>query len=390
MKNKGVEILKEVSTKNLNNEEIMTLASDIIWHIISINDKIDSELIQNFVEENGNDAVVEVLLTKDKDQSTKKFVEIVNGMAQVPQIMQKLIESGILETVKLVNDLYIEDTDIISVNVDTMKRITSNRAGREAVLRKNLIPNVLKNISTSSQQENTSAVMSGLSIIDNLTKSDEGKKALRENNTAKEVSEVLNQYKNNQKVIQMGVKCYSKISEEGDIKKEMTILVHLNKQEKIDLKEVEKSITLTSNYLLFDDHSNKVNETDNRKVLIDVFQKINTEDDKAETQEKREETAKAKLSANGKFMLLFNRLFQNKSANEEDKKTVFNIVEENLKKNWENAKKILGFDQSLKAKKVEKEEDTDDDDEEEEVVRMDYLDSFKEIKKQRETLIRKK
>ena len=38
-----------------------------------------------------------------------------------------MIESGIIETVKLVNDLYNDDIEIISINFDTMKKISSNR-----------------------------------------------------------------------------------------------------------------------------------------------------------------------------------------------------------------------------------------------------------------------
>lgn len=46
-------------------------------------------------------------------------------MVQVPQLIPKMIESGIIETVKLVNDLYNDDLDIINTNFETMKKISS-------------------------------------------------------------------------------------------------------------------------------------------------------------------------------------------------------------------------------------------------------------------------
>jgi hypothetical protein len=49
----------------------------------------------------------------------------VNALVQVPQLIPKMIESGIIETVKLVNDIYNDDLEIINTNFETMKKISS-------------------------------------------------------------------------------------------------------------------------------------------------------------------------------------------------------------------------------------------------------------------------
>ena len=53
-------------------------------------------------------------------------MKILNGLSQIPQLVQRLIDSGVIETCKLVNDIYIDDSEIITTNFETMKKISSN------------------------------------------------------------------------------------------------------------------------------------------------------------------------------------------------------------------------------------------------------------------------
>jgi hypothetical protein len=69
--------------------------------------------------------VIEMLLSKSKGPASKPFIKVVNGLVQVNQLIPRLIESGIIETVKLVNDIYNDDLDIINTNFETMKKISS-------------------------------------------------------------------------------------------------------------------------------------------------------------------------------------------------------------------------------------------------------------------------
>ena len=52
-------------------------------------------------------------------------MKILNGLSQIPQLVQRLIDSGVIETCKLINDIYIDDPEIITTNFETMKKISS-------------------------------------------------------------------------------------------------------------------------------------------------------------------------------------------------------------------------------------------------------------------------
>ena len=54
----------------------------------------------------------------------KPYIKIINGLVQIPQLIQKLIDSGLIETVKLINDLYFDDFEAISLNFDTLRKIS--------------------------------------------------------------------------------------------------------------------------------------------------------------------------------------------------------------------------------------------------------------------------
>jgi hypothetical protein len=47
------------------------LAGDIIWKCISFNDEIDMELAKMFSDTLGHEAVIEILLSKEKSKSSK-------------------------------------------------------------------------------------------------------------------------------------------------------------------------------------------------------------------------------------------------------------------------------------------------------------------------------
>ena len=93
-----------------------------------------------------------------------------------------LIESGLIETVKLINDLYFDNFEAISVNFNTLKKITNLKIGREILMKKNLIPNILKNIKLAANHKSSEVIITGLQILDNLSRSDEGKTTLRNEN----------------------------------------------------------------------------------------------------------------------------------------------------------------------------------------------------------------
>ena len=69
----------------------------------------------------------------------------------------------------------------------------------------------MKNINIACTNNHIKATISGLTILDNLAKVDEGKFALIHNETVLEVSKVLENCDNDENVVQVAAKIFSKI-----------------------------------------------------------------------------------------------------------------------------------------------------------------------------------
>ena len=67
--------------------------------------------------------------------------------------MNKLLENNLTDTIKLINDTYIDDINILNMNSDTTKKVSNLKNGREEILKKNLIPSILKNLVKSAQKK---------------------------------------------------------------------------------------------------------------------------------------------------------------------------------------------------------------------------------------------
>ena len=103
--------------------------------------------------------------------------------------------------------------------------------GRQFLISRNLIPNLLKNINIASVANHIKATYSGLTILDNLSKVDEGKLALKQNNAVVEIGKILEISDYDENVVEMGSKIFSKICTTEDLLKE------LQKIEIINLKQ---------------------------------------------------------------------------------------------------------------------------------------------------------
>ena len=219
---------------NIANEQIVTVShsynfsfqqtSDIIWKLLSIYDVVDQELAKLFVEKGGQDGIIEILLSKQPGPGSYPLIKILNGLVQVPQLINKLLDSGLAETVKLVNDLYADDVNILSMNFDTMRKISNQKNGRDFLVKKNLVPSLLNNIKKCADHENPQAVINGFSVLDNLSRDEAGKEAIKEANAMEILSDVLNTFDNDERVLKMGAKIYSKISKEEDMRQQLEIV----------------------------------------------------------------------------------------------------------------------------------------------------------------------
>ena len=112
----GIEVLRQIAQKNLHNEAIMKQISNLILKLTSVNGNVDQELAQKFVEAKGHEAVIEMLLSKDKDSGSVPLIKCLNNLCQVPQLINKLLDAGLAETIKLVNDMYSDDIGVVRMN----------------------------------------------------------------------------------------------------------------------------------------------------------------------------------------------------------------------------------------------------------------------------------
>ena len=151
----GLEILKNVALKNVQNEDLFKQVSDIIVKLTSLYGNVDQELAQKFVAEKGHEAVIEMLLSKNKGPASVPLIKCLNNLCQVPQLINKLLDAGLAESIKLVNDMYSDDIVILRMNLDTMKKVSNQKTGREYLIKKGIVPSILNNVKNAVIEEIT-------------------------------------------------------------------------------------------------------------------------------------------------------------------------------------------------------------------------------------------
>ena len=58
------------------------------------------------------------------------MIKWLNNLCQVPQLIIKILNSGLAEEIKSVNDLYFDDAQVIRINLATMKKVTNQKTRR--------------------------------------------------------------------------------------------------------------------------------------------------------------------------------------------------------------------------------------------------------------------
>jgi len=194
------------------------------------------------------------------------------------------------------------------------------KIGREFLLDKKLIPNLLKNISIAALHKDVKAVVTGFSIVDNLSKSDLGKEELKKNGAIDHISKILDHFENDDKVLQMGSKIYSKIATKEDMLFEIEKLrkiyekkdysdcnlniIHILNFHNYIVQEANKSMMLISNLMIVDELGKLLLLPENMKLLQGLFQEIMN----ISLSDKTPEYIKTYVILNKCFMTVFNRL----------------------------------------------------------------------------------
>ena len=344
----GVGILHTIIIKNITKDEIVTKAGDIIWKLISVYDNLDAELAKLFTEKNGHKAVIEILIQRQKgpNEVTTPYVRVLNGLVQIPQLVPTLLESGLADTFNLDDQ---QDIDVITLNLDTLRKISNQKIGRDFLITKNFVDKIIKNIRACAKKKNVESVLCGLAILDNLCRNEEGKKAIKEAGGIDCLSEVLDLLGYDDSILKMCSKIYSKIATLDDMRAQIELLKKYYEKIKaegidsVNLQEVNKCLVLVSNFMLVDELGKLLQNLDNFKVLEGLFNEIQ----KADLSNRDANFLNIYVLMNKYFMQIFHRLFSlqtdvynKKTSAGQAEAALIKTIQDSIKKNWDSVKKL--------------------------------------------------
>jgi hypothetical protein len=238
----------------------------------------------------------------------------------------------------------------MTTNFETMKKISSNiliildlKAGREFLLQRGLVPNLLKNVANAAKNNNPKGVIAGLALLDNMSKIDEGKAALRKHNALEEISKVCDLMEKHEKVIHMAGKIFSKISSIEDLMKELKNIEDIQSKKDYSeskkiltkVKPLEKSVNMISNFILVEDINKVLNSPENQDLLVKVYEDVNAID----LNSKPNDYFRTYLKLNKDFMITFNRMHANNPNLYKNEKLV-NEANTAIEKNFDCLQKL--------------------------------------------------
>ena len=342
----GIDVLRSIAQKNLHNEEICKQIANIILKLTSLNEGVDQELALKFVEAKGHEAVIELLLSKNKGPGSIPLIKCLNNLCQVPHLINKLLNAGLAETIKLVNDLYSDEIQVISMNLDTMKKVSNQKTGREFLVKKGIVPSILKNVKKCSDSGEAGAVFNGLIVVDNLSRNDEGKNEVKDADGPLILCDVVENFSESAKIINKSAKIFAKIMTKNDLEAELMKLKQCSdKLDRNDAQEIivtaRDSLSLVSNLMLVDELARIVILPENFDMLVALFNKLC----KIDLTNKKPGYIRDYLMAKKHFMTLFKRAFDYMPEifdPDNPKSFSFTVLKDTInnciKKNWETAK----------------------------------------------------
>ena len=342
----GIEVLKSLAVKNSGNEELCKKIAEIIFKLTSQYYKVDQELAQKFVAAKGHEAVIEMLLSKNKGPGSIPLIKCINNLCQVPQLINKLLDAGIAETIKLVNDLYSDDIYVIRLNLDTMKRVSNQKNGRDFLIKRGIVPSILTTIKNCGNRADANAVTNGLIVADNLCRNEEGKKEVKEADAPLILCDIVETFSESAKIINKSAKILTKIMTKSDLEKLLEKLRESSKKLDTDdnqeiIGEIRDNLSQVSNLMLVDELRKIVCEPKNFDMLVDLFKK----ECKIDLTNKKPGYVKDYIQTKKHFMTLFKRAFDQMpeclDKNTEKGKNCEELIDNihnSIKKNWNSVK----------------------------------------------------
>ena len=352
----GIKILSNVASANVHNDELINEISGIMCKFLSYDDPKNNELSKYFVEKDGHMDIYQLLISIKNEKGIKSLLEVIYKLVQVPKLVNSLLNTGLVETLKFLNDNHGNSIQINDILYKIASKITNHRKGREMLLNSNLIPGGLSYLEKNLKSKNMECIFNGLMIFDNICKDEKGRELI---NSYKTFNDILIECFNDSQIIHKIIKIYSKIGTVKDalekIEKIKNIFCSLKNnineinEYMIDLKE---SLNYLSNFMIVEDIGKAVSSIENMKAIIDLFNLLYSID----LQNKDKTFLIDFLSLMKEFMIIFKRMIEYDAEYLEENNNkgklflpITNNVLECGKKNWEG---IIPFFESEDKKEI--------------------------------------
>ena len=290
MKLEGLQVLHLISVNNIKKDEIISLTGDIFYKLVSINDIFDKELTKLFAEKDGHKVIIDIMLKKTKEEMNNNillpYIKIINALAQIPHLIPTLIENNVLDAIDLdINDdsqdnKLVYDKNIIQTKLNALKQISNPKIGREYLIKNNFAKRIIHLIQKCAEKKDIESILSGLHILDNLSRNEEGIKELKDSGIIDSLNYIFNLLGYIPSIIKMSVKIYCKIASVEDLKAQLDLLRNYYEESKSNdnyensCNNINKSLELISNFILVDELCLILKEEDNFELLKNLFIQI--------------------------------------------------------------------------------------------------------------------
>ena len=191
MKLNGIKILSNVASVNVKNDELINKTTDIMKTFLAYDNPKNHELSKFFVEQSGHMDIFQLLISIKSEKGIISLLEIINKLVQVPQLANTLIDSGLVETLKFLNDSHGNSLAINDILYKIISKVTNHRKGRDMILNNKLIPGIFSYIEQNLEKNNLESVFNGLMILDNICKNEKGKNIIKDLNINKILGDTL-------------------------------------------------------------------------------------------------------------------------------------------------------------------------------------------------------
>ena len=352
----GLDVLHLISVMNITKDEIIALAGDIFYKLIYINDIFDKELTKLFAEKNGHKLIIDIVLKRKNEKNNDillPYIKIINGLTQIPQLIQTLIENNIIDAINLnldENEQEITyDKVILQTKLETLKQISIPKIGRDYLIKNNYSKKIINILHKCTEKKDAESVLSGLGILENLCRNEEGVNELKNSDIINCLTYICNLLGYSQAIIKMNAKIFCKVASAEDLKAQLELLKQYYEENKAsenyenNFKNINSSLELVSNFILVDELCLLLKEEEYFELLKNLFiqiQQINLEN-------RDKEFISLFISVGKNFMNIFYRLFALVPSLMENNEGIIKQILNSISKNWDITSKNIEDNNNL-------------------------------------------